>query len=709
VRKKQDDILGYDIIEKNTKKGKEGLMVAARQGTFTSIEEVKNDDFNNIFVVRIKYKNETVRLVVIHGPQESDPVENRTAFFEELAVQVERCDMAGDKLILLGDFNARIEEQEDEVLALSPNGQLLRELLAEHNLKALNFQPQSTGVWTRIQKKNGTVDKSTIDYVLMKVENLSLVADMVVDEAKLFCPYRESTSKNIKSIVFSDHCAIIFTVNIQMSVHIDNGASYKTWNYTEEGYTTYKIESVEQMDAKWSPDSTQAYDFWTIEFEKLLSRCFSKKTVKMGATNNSRPAKNRSVRNILADIAKRGKIQRKIVKSYLERVIEIEVRQETLIKAAKLKQTMANLTEQEKFSPNGYWKMKKAADRNLKTEAVYSIIKENGVEVTGGKAINEAYKEEFQHRLRTREPHDGWGEYVDELNSVMRNWLNSESPSSPPFNDEELDKVIARLKKGKSPGLDDYPPEVFIYAGPGTRKSLLQLLNQIKETRSTPDQWDLMKIVTIFKKKCSKKILKYYRGIFLATVVSKIFEGLIKGRIEPDLRQVNILQAGARSNRGPGDQLFLACGCIDHYVATKQPLYITTYDYEQAFDSLWVEKCILALKNIGVSKEMLQLIYSLNKKAEVTVKTPYGLTEAFTTDPIVKQGTVLGSILCSGSTGEYCGRNEGLPVGDMMLSSLLFVDDVLDMTETEIKREKAHEEAVLFTKENNLSLSGTKC
>jgi exonuclease III len=491
VRKKRDDIPGFDIIEKNTKIGQEGLLIAARQGTFTSIEEVKSDNFNNIFGARIKYINETVRLVVVHGPQESDSVETRTAFFEEIAVQVERCDMAGDQLILLGDFNARIEEQEDEVVALSPNGKLLREILAEHNLNAVNFQPQSTGVWTRIQKMNdGTVNKSTIDYVLTKVENLTLVDDMVVDEAKLFCPYRESASKNTKNIVFSDHCVIILTINIQMSAHTDNGASYKTWNYTEEGYTTYKIESVEQMDAKWSPDSTQAYDFWTIEFEKLLSRCFTKKTIKMGAANNSGPVRNRSVRNILADVAKRGKIQRKIVKGYLERVIEIEVRQETLIKAAKLKQTMANLTEQEKFSPNGYWKMKKAADRNLKIEPVYSIIKENGVEVTGGKAINEAYREEFQHRLRTREPHDGWGEYVDEVNSVIRNWLNSESPSSPPFSDEELDKVIARLKKGKSPGLDDYPPDLFIYAGPGTRKSLLQLLNQIKEARNTPDQWD---------------------------------------------------------------------------------------------------------------------------------------------------------------------------------------------------------------------------
>ena len=75
----------------------------------------------------------------------------------------------------------------------------------------------------------------------------------------------------------------------------------------------------------------------------------------------------------------------------------------------------------------------------------------------------------------------------------------------------------------------------------------------------------------------------------------------------------------------------------------------------------------------------------------------------------MKQGTVLGSILCSASTGEYCGRNAGVPVGDMLLSSLLFVDDVLDLTATLTDREAAHKNTLTFTKENNLSLSGTKC
>ena len=389
--------------------------------------------------------------------------------------------------------------------------------------------------------------------------------------------------------------------------------------------------------------------------------------------------------------------------------MELETRQDAMYRTNRLKHTMSVLTEDEKFSPNGFWKIKKAADRNVSPELAYTVMKENGVEVSGKNAINEAYKEEFKHRLRTREPHAGWKEHVEEINSVIRSWLEGDSMSSPSFTIEELDKVILRLKKGKSAGSDGYPPELFINAGRGVRQSLLQLLNQIKEQREIPDQWNLMKIVTIYKKKGCKKMLRYYRGIFLAIVISKIFEGLIKDRIEPNLERINRLQAGSGTGRSAADNVFLLRGCIDHSVANKKTLYITSYDYEQAFDSLWVEKCIMALKNLGVSKEMLQLIYNLNRKAKVVVKTPYGLTDMFETDPIVKQGTVLGSAMCSSLTGEYCDLNVGVRVGNMTLSSLLYVDDLIDLTETLSDRERSHLQALIFTKKNNMLLSGTKC
>ena len=239
--------------------------------------------------------------------------------------------------------------------------------------------------------------------------------------------------------------------------------------------------------------------------------------------------------------------------------------------------------------------------------------------------------------------------------------------------------------------------------------SLLNLFNWIKESGDTPEQWDVMEIVTIYKQKGTKTMLKYYRGIFLALVVSKIFEGLIKNRINENLEKIDILQAGSRSNRGAPDNVFLMRASFDHHKYTKQPLYVTAYDYEQAFDSLWVEDCIMSLAKLKVSKEMLKLIYSLNRRAVVSVRTPHGLTREFETDPIVKQGTVLGSALCSSSTGEYCGENSGIKLGEATISSLLYVDDIIDLSTTMNECIQAHENALLFSMRKKLTLSGTKC
>ena len=461
------------------------------------------------------------------------------------------------------------------------------------------------------------------------------------------------------------------------------------------------------MEFRQSTNTTDTYDNWVSKFEALLHSCFSKKTVKQGQSNTT--TRHKGVRDILSKVSKTGKIQRRIARTYLQRVIEIEARQLAKIKTERLKHTISNLSEDDKFSPNAYWKLKQAADKKIADESVFSIVKESGVEVMGEKAIIDAYKEEFQHRLRTRDPHEGWEQYVEETNKTIRDWLNSDGESSSPFAIEELDKAIDKLRKGKKPGIDGYPPELFIYAGGGTRRSILELFNHVIAHGQIPKQRNIMMIVTIYKKKGSKKMLRYYRGIFLAIVISKLFESLIKARIDHNLSKINLLQAGSRPDRGTPDNVFLLRGCVDHYVAMKKTLYITAYDYEQAFDSLWVEKCILSLKNLGVTKEMLQLIYNLNRQAKVVVKTPYGLTTPFETEPIVKQGTVLGSALCSSSTAEYCGTNKGVQVGDMMLSSLLYVDDLIDLTTTITDRLEAHKAALLFSKLNNLTLSGTKC
>ena len=91
------------------------------------------------------------------------------------------------------------------------------------------------------------------------------------------------------------------------------------------------------------------------------------------------------------------------------------------------------------------------------------------------------------------------------------------------------------------------------------------------------------------------------------------------------------------------------------------------------------------------------------------VQTPFGATSIFQTDPIVKQGTALGPCLCSSSTGEYCGQNSGVCVGCTIISSLLYVDDVIDLSCLVHDYLSAHQNALLFKKRKKLTHSGTKC
>ena len=66
---------------------------------------------------------------------------------------------------------------------------------------------------------------------------------------------------------------------------------------------------------------------------------------------------------------------------------------------------------------------------------------------------------------------------------------------------------------------------------------------------------------------------------------------------------------------------------------------------------------MITLWELGIQNELFALIFKLNQHANIQVKTPFGLTDAFQCPRIVKQGSVLSSILCSSSTAELCDTN----------------------------------------------------
>ena len=122
-------------------------------------------------------------------------------------------------------------------------------------------------------------------------------------------------------------------------------------------------------------------------------------------------------------------------------------------------------------------------------------------------------------------------------------------------------------------------------------------------------------------------------------------------------------------------------------------------------------KTILSVKNIGIANEVLSFIKKLNETSDIVVKTPVGETTEFTIKNIVKQGTVLGPLLCSASTAECCSEHTtgGVSIGSTCIRSLAYVDDILDINQDLESSNSAHEVVVNFTEKKRLELSWTKC
>ena len=704
-------IENYEGIVSNCKKGKEGLAIAVRRGTYISIEKV-SEDYENILSVSIKYPETSLRIIVCHGPQEDDETEVRQTFFENLAVEVERGRATDETPILVGDLNAKISPTDNDLSADSFNGKMLREMIVQTDLNVVNFQKEAIGKWTRIQQNKKGVAKSVLDYVLVDEMTKSRVVDFIVDEEKCMTPFRTTkTQKSVVTVTHSDHCTITITLDFPKGVVKNKSFKRKVWNLNAEGYAKFKEVSENPMTVNPGTNTNSYYENWLSKLLSLMGQCFTKKTVGRGPNQalNRLSHSRKNIRRILQNESKRGKVQRAVVKKYFEILKKKEMERIERKKAATLKKTISLLTEDEKFSPEGYWKLKKSVSKGKEQVKSASVVCNGNVEVTGEELIKEEYRKEFEFRLRNRVPHDEWKQYTANVNEIMKILLKSEYTVTPLFTLEELRKAISKLRKGKSPGHDQIPAEIFINAGTGLLVELLKVLNQIKAKKVVPEQFNWVDITTIYKNKGSKKELVNYRGIFLTIIVKKILENMVKDRMKEQLEKINKLQGGARSNRSPPDNLFLLYACRDHQIYKNRPLYMTAYDFEQAFDSLWLQDCVLSLRDLGVPLDILHLIYNLNKEAKFTVKTPYGATTRTVVQDIVEQGTVLGPVLCSSSTAEYCGTNTGVAVLDTIVSSLLWVDDTADLSTCKHDAEDSHENAVLFGRKKKTPYSKKKC
>ena len=230
------------------------------------------------------------------------------------------------------------------------------------------------------------------------------------------------------------------------------------------------------------------------------------------------------------------------------------------------------------------------------------------------------------------------------------------------------------------------------------------MINKIKSSRSLPLEWSNIWMKT------SPKILNNYREVLIVPILSIILEELIKNRIMNTLRNnISQFQNGGVKGKAVVDNLFIIRGVTDHALHLGKELCITFFDIEKCFDSLWLEDCINSLWENGIRDDMLSLIYLMNTKVQVTIRTRIGEPQPFICSNVVKQGTVLGPVLNNCSIDDSSKSSCPHYFGNTEIKSLEFVDDIAALNDDMISAQVSCKVMENLQDQKRLTFSSEKC
>ena len=150
--------------------------------------------------------------------------------------------------------------------------------------------------------------------------------------------------------------------------------------------------------------------------------------------------------------------------------------------------------------------------------------------------------------------------------------------------------------------------------GSDLKLSVLNLMNGIKREMKLPNFMEMSNITTLYKNKGSRFDMNNERGIFILSVLRKIFDKLIYNDKYQDIDQgMSDSNIGARRQKNIKNHLFVVYGIIHSIIHDGNGcIDICIYDLEKAFDALWLEDCLIDLYDtlpVEQRDDKLALVY----------------------------------------------------------------------------------------------------
>ena len=164
----------------------------------------------------------------------------------------------------------------------------------------------------------------------------------------------------------------------------------------------------------------------------------------------------------------------------------------------------------------------------------------------------------------------------------------------------ELKRALSAIKKVKvSTGVDTVSYHMLREVPESSLKTVLGFFQRCWEGGAVPSGWKHAVVVPIHKHGKPKKELGSYRPISLTSQLGKVFERVIKHRLEYYCESKKVFpacQAGFRRGRGVTDHLVKLGEHVGRALGKRKVLLSCFFDVSRAYDQVWHAKLLQKLQ-----------------------------------------------------------------------------------------------------------------
>lgn len=614
-----------------------------------------------LMTLRLKLmNNQRATVISAYAPTLKSDDEQKEAFYKQLDELLSKIHRS-DKIILLGDFNARVGRDstlwagtigKEGVGNCNSNGTLLLTKCSEHDLVITNTlfrqKDKFKTTWQHPRSKHWHL----IDYVIVRARDQR---DVHITKAMTSADDCWTDHRLLRSVMALrvppkrriQRKLIKRKLNIEQLK--DNSTKLAYQRLLAEKLPTAYPEDVEQHWAGFrsaiiaAGEESVGYDKrkhqdWFDENDKEISNLIDEKRKAYTTWQN--------------DSSSALKKQK-----YMQIKAEVQRKCRTL----KNRWWMAKSSEMENLiasnNTSAFFNATKAI-YGPSTKGINCLKSKDGTQTFKDPAsISSRWKEHFQDLLNRNS-------FVDEnvFTSIPQKPIQEHLGEAPTL--AEIEKAIKQLKNKKASGPDGISAELFKEGGPTLLEHTHLLIVKIWNTGIIPAHLRDASIVTIFKKG-DKTHCGNYRGVSLLSVTGKILARVLSNRLLPLAESyLPETQCGFRPNRGTIDMIFSARQMQEKSREQNQPLYMAFIDLIKAFDSVNREALWRILSLIGCPAKYIQILRLLHDDMLATVISNSEHGDPFYVTTGVKQGCVIAPTLFSIFVGTILRLVDGkLPSG----------------------------------------------